>query len=84
MRYDLCDDYGVWVVSLREQNDGHWPDEYSAQEECNMRNFAAGIAKENGELLFEPDTDDPDLQFIEHHLSHPDCTCRSKTLAGKQ
>lgn len=74
--FDICDDYGVWVITT-EPKVGmtcRWLTEEDAQAECNRRNFAAGIADENGDLKSLIDVDDEE-KFQTVHYAHPECTC---------
>ena len=71
--WDCCDDYGVWVVVLKKLG-GRWESEEDAQEECNRRNFAAGISNEEGELKAEI-TQDDEAKFQQVHYLHAECTC---------
>lgn len=71
--YDVVDDYGVWIVT--QKWNGRWVSEEQAQDECNRRNFAAGISDEDGELKTSLSEKEEDV-FAEVHYKHPECTCK--------
>lgn len=79
MSYDVCDDYGVWVVVPKPL--GRWVNQDDAQDECNKRNFDAGIAAEDGELKNEVSKED-ESKFTTVHLVHPECTCSKMSKGG--
>ena len=70
--YDICDDFGVWIVVPRLAKLGRWQSEQDAQAECDRRNFQDGIADESGRLLqlFNQ------VQWWAKHSLRPDCTCK--------
>jgi hypothetical protein len=73
--YDLLDDLGVWVVWYFGPGEARFDSEEAAQDECNRRNHAAGIANEDGELKSELTEGDLVL-WRSLHLEDPECTCK--------
>jgi hypothetical protein len=68
--FEICDDYGVWVVVPCAG--GRWATEQLAKAECNRRNFEDGCADKKGELLHLYNQ----LDWWERHSKRPDCTCK--------
>ncbi len=77
-RFDLCDDFGVWIVVPKK--DGRWATEHMAQQAAGGRNFEHGVAHASGELK-EVITPKDDQLFQRLHLTHPECTCSKETKA---
>jgi len=75
MLYDVCDDYGIWVVTEGVR----YLTEEAAQDECNRRNHKEGSADVNGELKSVMTEADEDL-WRKYHLTHSDCTCQKKSV----
>jgi hypothetical protein len=81
-RYDVCDDYGVWVVAYPVPN-GRWESQDEAQDECNRRNYMGGMSDILGELK-ETITEEDALNFEANHRTHPECTCNAASKEAKR